>query len=464
MKLGFRQSPGGVFSVNPLEKDSDALSMLASTSRNKYAYVYLQEIVDEHLPDSNVEIIRDAEIFEHVDTVKNVETNIPSDVETVRNVETNIPSDAEAVRNTVRCTYFFDNEHEDTNYVGSESEQSNNPFEDIVGRDITGFRTSSTEDSDEGVESEAETKSLHGACDSETEAEKTKFPKFNNSVHIKKSFFIKKMLMTLQEFKLCARMGTHRWFEHPKCTPKIRLIVHDRLKYLEKFRVDPNYSVNYKSENQNIALKDALWKAIKAEYMKEWSDAMNELKMILESRDKSILTMIEMIICKIMTRFAVKNEAAEKLLEHFIQKFKKRILCIHASSVILHIGVRPEYFVSPCYIKETQLKIYSHMVKPIRGLKQWARCYINEPILPLVIRRPVDKPQTKRIKEHDELVKATGRMSLRGQVSGNARTGRMASRMTARPSRSNSASSSHHNKQPTSSTRKLKNIGTDNDC
>ncbi|KAK8555414.1 hypothetical protein V6N13_045945 [Hibiscus sabdariffa] len=109
---------------------------------------------------------------------------------------------------------------------------------------------------------------------------------------------------------------------------------------------------NFKSkpENQDKALKDCLWKASRATYMKEWIDAMNEMKvmselsfnwlqpkdprqwskshfsskcksdillnnlsesfnkMILESRDKPILTMTEMIRSKLMTRIAAKKE------------------------------------------------------------------------------------------------------------------------------------------------------------
>ncbi|KAK8632705.1 hypothetical protein V6N13_073089 [Hibiscus sabdariffa] len=36
------------------------------------------------------------------------------------------------------------------------------------------------------------------------------------------------------------------------------------------------------SGNQCKALKDVLWKAARAAYMKEWTDAMNELKVMSE--------------------------------------------------------------------------------------------------------------------------------------------------------------------------------------
>ncbi|KAK8716727.1 hypothetical protein V6N13_044029 [Hibiscus sabdariffa] len=260
---------------------------------------------------------------------------------------------------------------------------------------------------------------------------------------------------------------------------------------------------NFKSkpENQGKALKDCLWKAARATYMKEWTDAMKEMKvmsepsfnwlqpkdprqwskshfssrcksdillnnlsksfnkMILESRDKLILTVMEMIRSKLMTRIVVKKEAAEKIIGTLCPKIQKKvdktimqstscwprhagghkwevsagyedqhavdleihscscrkwdltgIPCIHVVFVIMKIGVRVEEFVSPFYTKETQLKIYSHMIKPVRGPKQWAHYMTDEPILPPVIRRPVGIPQENRRKEPDEPVTKTGRI------------------------------------------------------
>ncbi|KAK8694360.1 hypothetical protein V6N13_071914 [Hibiscus sabdariffa] len=105
------QSPCGVLSVNPLKTDSDVLSMLATMPRNKYAHVYLQEIVGEQLPDSNAEISEHVETVMNEETVRNVETELPNDVETVRNIESE----------------QSDSEDEDTDYVGSEIEQSYSP-------------------------------------------------------------------------------------------------------------------------------------------------------------------------------------------------------------------------------------------------------------------------------------------------------------------------------------------------
>ncbi|KAK8708281.1 hypothetical protein V6N13_059325 [Hibiscus sabdariffa] len=608
---------------------------------------------------------KDAEVSEHVETVRSVEIELAIDAETVRNTESE----------------QSDSEDENTNYVGSESEQSDSPFEDSdndlvdddlvcdvqvsVGRDIPGFRASSSEDSDGGVDSEAETKSLHIACDFETEVERNIFPKFNSAVDIENPKFKKGLLFSYQKiFKAAMKqyavknmfnirlkvndsarvqavcndgylwmvwaskmhpkdkndntwqiktyVGEHNYVKEHNCVrdTKNRNCTFSWLakECLEKFRVDPNY---FAKSLKHDVMKDHMVlvqrsKCIRAkklalemivgnqeeqyariyDYLGElrgtnpgrttichldnrlflriyplafaivesetrdswtwflqiletdlkltnsfhytsmsdkqkWTDAMNELKamseqsfnwlvakdprnwskahlstnlksemllnnlcesfnkMILESRDKPILTMMEMIRCKIMTQIAAKKEAAEKIIGTLCPKIQTNldkileqsircwprnaggqrwevsigfedqhavdleaqtcssrkwdltgIPCIHVASDILHIGARPEDFVNPCYRKETQLKIYSHMVKPLRGLKQ------------------------KRRKEPDEPVKETGRLttlgvkmtcskcgskghnkrSCRGQVGGNARAGR-----NARPNKSNTS-------------------------
>ncbi|KAK8540585.1 hypothetical protein V6N13_027104 [Hibiscus sabdariffa] len=291
-----------------------------------------------------------------------------------------------------------------------------------------------------------------------------------------------------------------------------------------------------KNGNQGKALKDVLWKAARATYMKEFTDAMSEMrsmsdasfkwlqgkdprqwskshfstrcksdmllnnlsesfnKMILESRDKPILTMMEMIRSKIMTRIVSKKEQAEKINGLLCPKIQKKlesaigqsircwpraagankyevyarpidqhvvnldnhscscrkwdltgIPCMHAISVILMRQERPENYVSHYYSKDMQLQIYSNMVKPLRGPKQWANHGTNEPVIPPIIRRLVGRPQKNRKKEADEALTSTGRLgktgvqmtcskcgktghnkrSCKGQVGGNAPTSKV---------------------------------------
>ncbi|KAL4295530.1 hypothetical protein GQ457_12G008710 [Hibiscus cannabinus] len=175
-------------------------------------------------------------------------------------------------------------------------------------------------------------------------------------------------------------------------------------------------------------------------------------KMILESRDKPILTMMEMIRSKIMTRIVSKKEQAEKINGLLCPKIQKKlenaigqsircwpraasankyevsagpidqhvvnldnhscscrkwdltgIPCMHAISVILMRQERPENYVSHYYSKDMQLQIYSNMVKPLRGPKQWANHGPNETVIPPIIRRPVGRPkktEKKKLMKH----------------------------------------------------------------
>ncbi|KAL4308358.1 hypothetical protein GQ457_01G018380 [Hibiscus cannabinus] len=134
---------------------------------------------------------------------------------------------------------------------------------------------------------------------------------------------------------------------------------------------------NFKNRSgfQGKTLKDALWKAARATYMKEFTDSMTQMraiseeafdwlqkkdpaqwskshfathcksdmllnnmcesfnKIILEARDKPILTMLEMIRCKIMNRFAKKAEEAQKIVGPLCPKIQKKIDALIVQSV-----------------------------------------------------------------------------------------------------------------------------------
>ncbi|KAK8559884.1 hypothetical protein V6N13_016617 [Hibiscus sabdariffa] len=182
--------------------------MLTGMPRNKYVHVYLQEIVEKLMPECDVGNVGISE------KVKNVET-IEVDL-TYRNVETERTFFSGTVRNveTVR-TDFSKSEDEDANYVASESEHSDSPFEDSendivdddeifdvsveVGRDIHGFIVGLNEETDEETDSEAETESLYSESDSEIERRKRRFPEFNSGVDIENPQFRKGLLFPDQK-------------------------------------------------------------------------------------------------------------------------------------------------------------------------------------------------------------------------------------------------------------------------
>ncbi|KAG8481110.1 hypothetical protein CXB51_025850 [Gossypium anomalum] len=223
-------------------------------------------------------------------------------------------------------------------------------------------------------------------------------------------------------------------------------------------------------------LKDLLWKAARASTTKEFEDAMDELRktnqhaynwlkeknpnhwsrshfsirshsdilMILETRGKPILTMMETIRTKIMLLIVKKKEEADNWKGMLCQRSRKRwmyikdslrlnvvdlvenscscrnwdltgIPCMHALAVIHLKEEFPETYVQTWYTKQTQLQIYSNFVNPVRGPKQWASLSNMLPILPPPLRRPPGKPTKVRRKEPNE-PQTTERLSKRGVV------------------------------------------------
>ncbi|KAL4340610.1 hypothetical protein GQ457_08G023220 [Hibiscus cannabinus] len=214
-------------------------------------------------------------------------------------------------------------------------------------------------------------------------------------------------------------------------------------------------------------LKDPLWKAARATYVKEFEDAMAELKalsvptfdwlkgndpaqwskshfsprskcymllsnfsecfkkMILEARDKPILTLMEMVRTKMMQNISMKKEEVEKCwpthagghkyqvsagplnqhtidLEHHTCSCRKwnitGIPCIHVVSVMILRNERPESYVHACYKTTTQQQIYNHFIEPVRGPNQWLHDTTCESVIEPKLRRPPGRPTKQRVK------------------------------------------------------------------
>ncbi|XP_012470303.1 uncharacterized protein LOC105788115 [Gossypium raimondii] len=133
-------------------------------------------------------------------------------------------------------------------------------------------------------------------------------------------------------------------------------------------------------------------------------------KFILGAKDKLILTCVDTIMTKIIQRIAQKKEA-KKVIEPLCPKIQKKLdtkteLCnrnsINVLTIMMMLQERLESYADPCYPKTTYISIYSHLIKPIRGAKQWSQVQSIEPIQPLVPRRPPGKPRKARKKGVDE--------------------------------------------------------------
>ncbi|PPR87068.1 hypothetical protein GOBAR_AA33628 [Gossypium barbadense] len=166
-------------------------------------------------------------------------------------------------------------------------------------------------------------------------------------------------------------------------------------------------------------------------------------KMILEARGKPILTMMETIRTKIMLLFVKKKEEADKWKGILCPKIKQKLdvnikyslRCVpsHAGGDKYQVECGPgsqhvvdlvqtvihikneflETYVQTWYTKQTQLQIYSNLVSPVKGPKQWASLSNMLPILPIPLRRPPGSPTKVRTKEPDK-PQTTERFSKRG--------------------------------------------------
>ncbi|KAL4388980.1 hypothetical protein GQ457_09G022140 [Hibiscus cannabinus] len=271
----------------------------------------------------------------------------------------------------------------------------------------------------------------------------------------------------------------------------------DLFSYAEKRKCVRHLYSNFKNDGgyKGKALKDALWKAARTTTVRDYEKAMAEMrkisegahnwlqskdpvtwskshfsthskcdillnnysecfnKMIIDARDKLILTMMEIIRKKMMQRISKKAEAAQKYTGLLCPKIQKKvdtlieqaarcwpshagalryevafgpsdqhvvdleagvcscrkwdltgIPCAHAISAMLSIQRRPENYVDSCYHRTTQINLYSNYIFPIRGANQWEQVPEMEslPILPPIQRRPTGRPKKKRRKAADE--------------------------------------------------------------
>ncbi|KAK8660918.1 hypothetical protein V6N13_051824 [Hibiscus sabdariffa] len=174
-------------------------------------------------------------------------------------------------------------------------------------------------------------------------------------------------------------------------------------------------------------------------------------KMIVEARDKVIITLVESIRSKLMQRIAKKMDQAEKLTGPLCPKIQKKLDIALSLSHIL------ENYVDPCYSVSTQKAIYLHFINPVRGENQWSLQQTHLQVLPPVLRRPPGRPHEKHIrKEADEAPQGTkvSRKGLKmsctkcGGSGHNTRTCKGPVRANTRPNKRPSTATTSRSKLP----------------
>ncbi|XP_049390426.1 uncharacterized protein LOC125854873 [Solanum stenotomum] len=89
------------------------------------------------------------------------------------------------------------------------------------------------------------------------------------------------------------------------------------------------------------------------------------------------------------------------------------IPCQHTISALYHIEQEPESLVEHWYRKDTFLKAYSHFIQPIPNMKMWPETN-NPRIEPLEPKQMPGRPPRNRRKSKDEQRKKYGKMSKQG--------------------------------------------------
>uniref|UniRef100_A0A2N9HYT5 SWIM-type domain-containing protein n=1 Tax=Fagus sylvatica TaxID=28930 RepID=A0A2N9HYT5_FAGSY len=216
---------------------------------------------------------------------------------------------------------------------------------------------------------------------------------------------------------------------------------------------------NFKLLFKGLELKDALWSCAVASTEREFERRMEYLKvnnisesfnaMILPTRDKPILSMLEWIRVRLMTRLHTKRIVMEKYgglvcpnvqdkLEklkmesrsfsampfgrfkykvdnsyerHVVDLTKKEcscriwdltgIPCKHGVATIYKNLEHPEDYLHDSYLKEAYLDVYSEIIYPMPGQDQWIKSG-HLPSQPPHVLRPPGRPKKLRRRDPDE--------------------------------------------------------------
>ncbi|MBA0777935.1 hypothetical protein Gotri_005882, partial [Gossypium trilobum] len=193
------------------------------------------------------------------------------------------------------------------------------------------------------------------------------------------------------------------------------------------------------------AMRLTYWKAIKVTFPRQFEEVMSEMRSLSESteawlhgkdpktwsiahfstrrkfdlllnnnseeaRDKSILTMLEIIKRKVMTRLVSMRKAAKKYPGHLCPRIQKKMseILVYAGNEKYEVdcGLGNKHVVdllnSSCSNKKWDLSGIpcKHAISCMQLLAEHVRDM--EPILPPMIKRPLGRPKQTRRKEVDE--------------------------------------------------------------
>ncbi|KAH1107109.1 hypothetical protein J1N35_010877 [Gossypium stocksii] len=123
---------------------------------------------------------------------------------------------------------------------------------------------------------------------------------------------------------------------------------------------------------------------------------------IVESRFKSIITMLEEIRVNMMTRLVAKRKQCSSCEYNYGLIIKKKFDDNKKEGVdwkmIWNGEMDPNDYLHKYYDKDTYLKAYEYVLQPINGSREWTKSGI-EPVLPLVEKTMSSMPKKNRRKK-----------------------------------------------------------------
>ncbi|XP_020961057.1 uncharacterized protein LOC110263674 [Arachis ipaensis] len=179
-----------------------------------------------------------------------------------------------------------------------------------------------------------------------------------------------------------------------------------------RFCVRHLYS-NFRKRFPGLQLKQLMWKCAKRLIRRIGRDTLvNNMpesfnSAIVDAREKPIVTMLEEIRVKLMTRWAENRKLAQNYSGTILPKIRIRlekrsrmwqmsgIPCVHAISCIKFKGLELEPFVDGCYKKEAYSRCYESVIHPLNGPDLWERT-AHPDVMPPPYRRPSRRPVKKR--------------------------------------------------------------------
>ncbi|RYR75592.1 hypothetical protein Ahy_A01g000151 [Arachis hypogaea] len=259
-------------------------------------------------------------------------------------------------------------------------------------------------------------------------------------------------------------------------------------------------------EQYLIAIPPRYWSRSRFTYNSKVDTLVNNMSesfnsAIVDAREKPIVTMLEEIRVKLMTRWAENRELAQNYLGTILPRIRFRlekrsrsagdwrpywstaskyevvnglekfavdlgshecscriwqmsgIPCVHAISCIKFKGLDIEPFVAGCYKREAYMRCYDSIIHPLNGVDLWERT-AHPDVMPPPYRRPSHRPVKKRrAAPGDEEQSSRTQLSRKGETQRCSRCGSVGDKRSRCPKPIEELQSKNKGKQQKGSTK-----------